>query len=73
MDLGVGFLVTGSVLSDSAHTPISSSESTSLRPCREFPDGPEVGTLHFHYQGPGFNPWSGNKDLVSQVAQPKNK
>ena len=26
MDLGVGFLVIGSVLSDSAHTPISSSE-----------------------------------------------
>ena len=69
----MGFMVTGSVLSYSVHTPISPPESPSLRLCREFPDGPEVGTLHFHYQGPRFNLWSGNKDLVSQVAQPNNK
>ena len=26
----------------------------------DFPGGPVVRTLHFHCQGPGFNPWSGN-------------
>ena len=26
----------------------------------EFPSGPVVGTLRFHCQGPGFDPWSGN-------------
>ena len=24
---------------------------------REFPDGPVVGTSHFHGRGPGFDPW----------------
>ena len=27
---------------------------------KEFPAGPEIRTQHFHYSGPGFNPWSGN-------------
>ena len=27
---------------------------------REFPGGPVVKILCFHYQGPGFNPWLGN-------------
>ena len=26
----------------------------------EFPGDPVVRTWHFHYQVPGFNPWSGN-------------
>ena len=27
---------------------------------RDFPSGLVVRTLHFHWRGPGFNPWSGN-------------
>ena len=27
---------------------------------RDFPSGPVVDTLHFHYRGYGFEPWSGN-------------
>ena len=30
-------------------------------------------TLRFHCQGPGFNPWSGNKDPISLAGQPKKK
>ena len=32
---------------------------------REFPRGPVVRTLHFHYRGHEFDPWSGNKDPTS--------
>ena len=27
---------------------------------REFPGGPVVRTLGFHFEGHGFNPWLGN-------------
>ena len=27
---------------------------------REFPGGPAVRTLCFHFRGPRFDPWSGN-------------
>ena len=32
-----------------------------------------VRTLCFHCWGPGFNPWSGNWDPTSRMAQPRNK
>ena len=32
-----------------------------------------VMTPHFHYRGPGFNPWSGNKDPANHVVQPAKK
>ena len=39
----------------------------------EFPDGPVVRTLHFHCGGPGFDPWSGNKNPTSREAGQKKK
>ena len=39
---------------------------------REFPGGPVVGTLCFHSQGCGFNPWSGNYNPASCAAWPIN-
>ena len=32
-----------------------------------------VWTLHFHYRGHEFNPWSENSDSVSLVVQTKKK
>ena len=32
-----------------------------------------VRALCYHCQGLGFNPWSGNRDPTSHVAQPKNE
>ena len=32
-----------------------------------------VRTPHFHGQGCGFNPWSGNWDPASHALQPKKK
>ena len=32
-----------------------------------------VRTLHFHCRGHGFDPWLGNYDPASYVAQPKKK
>ena len=37
------------------------------------PGSPVVRTWPFHCCGPGFNPWSGNKDPASREAQPKKK
>ena len=37
---------------------------------REFPGGPVVRTLCFQCRGPGFDPWSGNLDPTSHMAQP---
>ena len=39
----------------------------------EFPVGPVVRTLYFHYWGHGFNPQSGYWDAASHEAQPKTK
>ena len=39
----------------------------------EFPGGLVVGILGSHCRGPGFNPWSGNRDPASCVARPKRK
>ena len=39
----------------------------------EFPGDPVFRTPCFHCQGPGFNPWLGNKDLIPSVQQKKRK
>ena len=39
----------------------------------DFPGGAMVKTLCFLCSGHGFNPWLGNQDLTSHVAQPKKK
>ena len=39
----------------------------------KFPDSPVVRTPCFHCWGPGFNPWTGNKDFTTRAAQPKIK
>ena len=36
---------------------------------KEFPGDP-VLEFSFHCRGPGFNPWSGNKDLISHTTLP---
>ena len=41
--------------------------------CREFPGGPVVRTLHFHFMGHGFDPWLENQDPACHMAWPKNK
>ena len=40
---------------------------------RELSRGLVVRTLHFHCQGPGFNPWLRNKDPASSTVKPKKK
>ena len=40
---------------------------------RELSGGLVVRTLHFHCQGPGFNPWLSNKDPASSTVEPKKK
>ena len=44
-------------------------------PCkpRQFPGGPVVRTPRFHCWGPGFDPWSENKDPASYAVLPKKK
>ena len=37
----------------------------------EFPGSPVVRTLHFHCQGPRFNPWLENQDPASLTAKSK--
>ena len=39
----------------------------------EFSGGPVVRTLHFHCQGPVFDPWSRNSDSIISVVQSKGK
>ena len=36
---------------------------------RECPDGPVVRTWRFHYRGPGFNPWLGNRSEERRVGK----
>ena len=44
-----------------AGKPYSIPDYFKIKPTgREFPDSPVVTTPHFHYPGPGFNPWLGN-------------
>ena len=38
---------------------------------RELSGDPVVRTLHFHYQGPGFNPWLRNQDPASTTVEQK--
>ena len=40
---------------------------------RDFPSSPVVRTPHCRCQGPGFDPWSGNKDPTRRAAWPKEK
>ena len=40
---------------------------------RELSGDPVVRTLHFHYQGPGFNPWLRNQDPASTTVEQKKK
>ena len=39
----------------------------------EFPARPVVRPPHVHCHGPGFNPWSGNKDLQATWSDQKKK
>ena len=40
---------------------------------RQLPGGPVVRTPGFHCRGCRFDIWSGNQDLASCVAKPKNR
>ena len=40
---------------------------------RELSGDPVVRTLHFHYQGPGFNPWLRNQDPARSTVEQKKK
>ena len=40
---------------------------------KEFPGGKVVRTPGSHCQGPGFNPWSGNKETTSHVVKERER